>query len=220
MTLTGEQGLWAGSVATPRLDFLISEMGRRKSCLSSWRFLWGGELSGPHAGRGGGAGGPCAWSGAGSACWAPGGIPDCRPGQRRRGGPLHSHPPCLPHSPADRQLGHPPLHPRARESQPPSPRCRPCSGGPCGPATRGGSGSVTLGLDTLGFRRGRADFLIRALLEGKVTLGWWPLQWEKGRFLRVGVGGASAPPSPGLGAAQPLPGVLSPTSLPAQQPCG
>lgn len=110
--------------------------------------------------------------------------PNCRSGQGRRGGPLRSHPPCLPHSPAGGSWAARLFTPRAwRVSA--LPQVQALFRGPCGPATEGGSCSVTLGLDTLGFRQGRADFLIRALLEGKVTAGLAAcvlLQWERAAF--------------------------------------
>lgn len=88
---------------------------------------------------------------------------------RGGGGPLHSHPQCCAR-PCTRATGPPAASSQSLGVSAPPPGAGPVLR-PCGPATRGGSCSVTLGLDTLGFRQGRADFLMRALLEGKAAAG-------------------------------------------------
>lgn len=113
---------------------------------------------------------------------------------RGGGGPLHSHPQCCAR-PCTRATGPPAASSQSLGVSAPPPGAGPVLR-PCGPATRGGSCSVTLGLDTLGFRQGRADFLMRALLEGKAAAGpGGPCALAAGQ-----VGGVCAPPSPGLGA--------------------
>lgn len=139
---------------------------------------------------------------------------------RGGGGPLHSHPQCCAR-PCTRATGPPAASSQSLGVSAPPPGAGPVLR-PCGPATRGGSCSVTLGLDTLGFRQGRAGFLMRALLEGKAAAG--PVARVPSRRDRWEV--CALHPRPAWGPAQPLPGagrlpgVLSPTSLPARQPCG
>lgn len=108
-------------------------------------------------------------------------------------------------------------------SQCPAPRCRPRSealwAGHPGRVLLSDSWTRHLGLEA---GQGRADFLMRALLEGKAAAG--PVARVPSRRDRWEV--CVLHPRPARGPAQPLPGAgrlpgaLSPTSLPARQPCG